>query len=372
MSKKVAQVITLTEMGGAQKHLYMLSKSLNEAGYEVDVISSNGGALVELLKKENINFIESPYMVREISPIVDFKNILYLYKLFKKNKYDIVHCHSSKAGLVARIAARLAGVPKIIYTAHGFVFNEPMSLKKKKIYTAIEYLGAKLGHVIIAVSNKDYKCAKELIPKKEKNIYYIPNAIKNPDMTLIKEKSEMKEALDIPADGFLVGTVSNFYETKGHSYLIKALMKLYDEGYDFYTVFAGEGPKFEESKKLCKAYSKISFLGYRTDNLDIMNAMDIFVLPSVKEGMPYVVLEAMSLGKPVLCTKVGALTDIISNEKNGFIVNPESEEELYNALKKIFNNKKILNDIGKKGKEFINKNYSYESFIKSILDIYNK
>lgn len=369
--KKVAQVITQSELGGAQKHVILLAKEFKEKGYDVDVIAGGSGELKNILESSGINYIEDPLMIREIKLSTDIKNIKYLKNLFRKNKYDIVHCHSSKAGLVGRIAARLAKVDKIIYTVHGFVFNEPMNKIKKYIYILCEIIGAKCGDKIVTVSKKDYQCALDYKISKEKNTIFIPNAIKEIDKSSLKSKQEIIDELNIEKNKFIIGNVSNFYETKGHRYLIDALKKLYDEGYDFYTIFAGEGNTLKEMQEKSKEYSNIKYLGYRTDNYDIMNCFDLFVLPSVKEGMPYVILEAMNLGKPVLCTQVGALVDIIRDGENGYIVEPQSIDALYNKLKDILDNKQ-LQQIADKGEIYIKEHFSFKSFADNMEKLYNE
>lgn len=370
--KKIAQVVTQSEMGGAQKHVLILSKQLKKIGYDVDIIAAPGGELKTLAKENGIRFISLDTMVRDINPKQDFKTILNLNKILKREGYDVVHCHSSKAGILGRISAKICGVNKIIYTAHGFVFNEPMSKIKKWIYIIIESIGAKIGTNLIAVSKKDYNCAVDYKLTKKSKITYIPNSIEEIEENSLMNKEEMRRSLGISQDEFVIGTVSNFYETKGHKYLIPALKKLYEEGYKFKTLFAGEGQTMEDMKAMAEGYKDIEFLGYRSDNYNLMNIFDLFVLPSIKEGMPYVVLEALSLGKPLLCTKVGALTDIITDSVNGFIVEPENTQALYEKLKWIFENKSKLQPIALKGKEFIEKNFSIEKFTENILQIYNE
>jgi glycosyltransferase involved in cell wall biosynthesis len=372
MSIKVAQVVTLSEMGGAQKHVLLLSTELKNKGYDVTIFTSAGGKLVENARANGLNVVMVPHMVRDINPRDDIKAVRSLYKLFKEGGYDIVHCHSSKAGILGRVAAKLAGIKRIIYTAHGFVFNEPMSSIKRTIYVFIEKIGAMLGDKVIAVSKKDCDSALEnKIVNKEK-LTFIPNAIPEINKDLLKEPLEMKVELGLPASEFVIGTISNFYETKGHAYLIEAVKKLYDEGYKFSTVFAGQGPKLDEMKDLAKEYGCITFLGYREDNYDIMNTLDLFVLPSIKEGMPYVILEAMSIGKPVLCTKVGALTDMISDGVNGYIVEPQDSGLIFHKLRWILENKDKLESIGMAGEKYVNEHFSMAKFTESVISIYKE
>ena len=369
--KKMAQVITQSEMGGAQKHVILLAKEFKARGYEIDIIAGGDGPLKKIANDIGVGYIEDPYMVREISIGKDRKNLKYLKKLFYDKKYDIVQCHSSKAGLIARIAAKRAHVPKIIYTAHGFVFNEPMSKIKKIIYIICEFIGARCGDKIIAVSKKDYDSALKYKISNSKNTVFIPNAIKDIDKAVLKPRKEMLSELGIDNDSFVLGNVSNFYDTKGHKYLIDALIKLSDEGFKFNAIFAGEGKNLEEMKEKCKDYDNIKFLGYRTDNYDIMNCLDLFVLPSVKEGMPYVILEAMNLGKTALCTRVGALPDIISDGDNGYLVEAQSSEQLYDKIKYIIVNPDSLK-AGIKGEQYVKEHFSFEKFADAIESIYNE
>lgn len=370
MIKKVAQVITQSEIGGAQIHVLLLSEELKEKGYTVEVLAADGVGLKEKLISKNINFITLPNMVREISPIKDFKNIIDLIRIFKREKYDVVHCHSSKAGLVARIAARLAGVDRIVYTAHGFVFKEPMSNLKKKIYILFEKIGAKFGHHIITVSKDDYNCALDYKLCRQDRLTYIPNAVRSVNTEVLKPTSLMRKELGIGEEEFVLGTAANFYETKGHIYLIEAAKKLYNEGFKFKILLAGDGPTMPQMKELSKGYENIKFLGFRKDNYDLINSMNLFVLPSVKEGMPYAVLEAMSLKVPVLCTSVGALKDIIEEGQNGFMVDAANSQALYEKLKSLIGNDLVLNKVGNNGYEYVYNNFSLGKCVENVIYIY--
>lgn len=372
MSIKVAQVVTLSEMGGAQKHVLLLSTELKNKGYDVTIFTSAGGKLIEKAKENGIAVVLVPDMVRDINPSKDIKAVKNLYRLFRDGGFDIVHSHSSKAGILARIAAKLAGTRKIIYTAHGFVFNEPMSSIKKNVYIYIERIGAMLGDKVIAVSKKDCDSAIENRLVERDKLTFIPNAIPEISRDSLRAAAEVRKELDISGEEFVIGTISNFYETKGHIYLIEAVKRLYGEGFRFKTVFAGAGPKMDEMIELSKDNSDIKFLGYREDNYDIMNILDLFVLPSIKEGMPYVILEAMSLGKPVLCTKVGALTDMIADGVNGYIVEPQDSSLIYDKLKWILENRGKLDEVGRAGEKYVSDNFSMAKFTESVISIYEE
>jgi glycosyltransferase involved in cell wall biosynthesis len=372
MSIKVAQVVTLSEMGGAQKHVLLLSTELKNKGYDVTIFTSAGGKLIEKAQENGIEVVLVPDMVRDIDISKDIKAVKNLHRLFRDGGFDIVHCHSSKAGILARIAAKLAGTKKVVYTAHGFVFNEPMSNLKRTVYIYIERIGAMLGDKVIAVSKKDCDSALENRLVDKDKLTFIPNAIPEIRKDELSEAAQVKKEFGIQEEEFVLGTISNFYETKGHKYLIEALKRLYAEGYRFKTVFAGQGPKLQEMKSLAAGYSDIMFLGYREDNYDIMNILDLFVLPSIKEGMPYVILEAMSLGKPVLCTKVGALTDMITDGINGYIVEPQDSGLIYDKLKWILSNRDKAVAVGIAGEKYVSDNFALSKFTESVIRIYEE
>ncbi|HSN58539.1 MAG TPA: glycosyltransferase family 4 protein, partial [Clostridiaceae bacterium] len=201
---------------------------------------------------------------------------------------------------------------------------------------------------------------------------FIPNAIPEIRKDELREAAQVKKELGIQEENFVLGTISNFYETKGHKYLIEALKRLYEEGHRFKTVFAGQGPKLQEMKSLAAGFSDIMFLGYREDNYDIMNILDLFVLPSIKEGMPYVILEAMSLRKPVLCTKVGALTDMIKDGVNGYIVEPQDSGLIYDKLKWILSNREKAVAVGIAGEKYVSDNFALSKFTESVIRIYEE
>ena len=369
---KIAQIITLSEYGGAQKHILILSNMLKKNGYDVDVISGEGDQLKEYLDKSSINNIKIDSLIRSINPIKDFKALFQLVKIIKKNNYDIVHCHSSKAGLLGRIAAKIAGVKCIVFTAHGFVFNEPMSSIKKRIYIIAEKFAAHFGHKVITVSQKDYNTALQYNITTKEKLVYIPNALEKSEPLNIEEKSKLHKELHIDEKCITIGCVANFFETKGYVYLIEALNRLNKEGYPFQALLIGNGPKFEEIKEMAINDKNIRFLGFRDDAEKLINIFDVFVLASIKEGMPYVILEAMGKGIPVLCTKVGALTDIIKHKENGFIVDPANSDALYEYLKEIILGKYDLKEIGKKGNEFIDNNFNLDDCVNKIIKVYEK
>ncbi|SUY47242.1 glycosyltransferase [Clostridium putrefaciens] len=359
--KKLAYVITQSEMGGAQKNILLLCQGL-KSSYDITVYSGSGGDMIGILEGMNIKHKSIPNMVREISPINDYKAYKYLKKEFLKEKFDIVHSHSSKAGVLAREAAKRAMVNNIVYTAHGFVFNEPMSKLKQTIYKIAEKREAKFSDNIICVDPKDITIAKDLgiIPKRE--LAYIPNGISfesdNNNMTL-------KES-----DTFTFGLVANFYETKGHRYLIKAFKEVLKTYPKSELILIGEGILKKEMISLSDEEDRIKFLGYKKNGGELIKGFNCFTLSSVKEGFPFVILETIKQKVPIISTDVGAIRDILKNGKYGIVIEKASIKEMQKAMEYVINNYEEAKNKSIMAYNYCKKVYSLENMIDLTKKIY--
>lgn len=361
--KKIAYVITQAEMGGAQKSILLLCKYL-KVNYDITVYSAPNGGLIDELKLLGIKHVSVKNMVREINLVEDLKAYRFLLKEFTDNKYEIVHCHSSKAGIIAREAAHRAKVKNIIYTAHGFVFNEPMNKYKKDLYIFLEKHEAKKSNTVICVDPNDVAIAKKLGMKCKEDIVYIPNGIEF-------DSNESNNSSRINSNKFTFGFVANFYENKGHRYLIQAFNNFIEsDNFNAELVLVGSGELEEEMKLLAKNNPNIKFLGFRKDAQEIMKSFDCFVMSSVKEGFPFVILEAIKNKVPVISTEVGAIREILQDGKLGYIVKPFNSEELMQAMLHVINNQEESVHKAAEAYEFCLKNYSIDNMIRSTREIY--
>lgn len=369
--KKIAYVITQSELGGAQKNVLLLCQGLKDR-YDITVYSAPGGKMIDELQAMGVRHIAIDEMVREINPIMDFKCLKHLKKEFKENKFDIVHCHSSKAGILGREAAHSAGISKIVYTAHGFVFNEPMSNLKKKIYTFLEAYESRKTTSLICVNEGDIEVAKEngIIPKKE--AVYVPNGIdfNESEETQGEDIEAFKKKFNITSEDFVFGCVANFYETKGHRYLIQAFNDLCQEGYKAKLLLIGDGQLLPEMKTLAEGNNSIIFTGYVDNASEKMKAMDCFVMSSVKEGFPFVILEAVKNKIPIISTDVGAVRKIIKGEELGIITEPGNAVNLRLSMIKAIENYEEMKEKAEKSYQLNKERYSLEAMIKATESLY--
>ncbi|MBU5590812.1 glycosyltransferase family 4 protein [Clostridium sp. MSJ-4] len=359
--RKLAYVITQSEMGGAQKNILLLCEGL-KSYYDITVYSASGGKMIDSLKSIGVKHKVVPHMVREISPAQDYKAYRYLVEEFKKEGFHIVHCHSSKAGVIGREAARSAMVPNIVYTAHGFVFNEPMNNIKKFIYKKAEEREARFSDNIICVDPKDVLIAKELgiVPKRK--LTYIPNGI-DFNNTPKKHKISRDEI-------FRFGLVANFYETKGHRYLIGAFKELLKSYPNCELILIGDGILKDEMTSLAEGEQRIKFLGFKENAEDLMNTFHCFSLSSVKEGFPFVILEAIKQRIPIISTDVGAIKDILKEDKYGLIIEKASISQMKNAMEYVINNYEEAVEKAENAYKYCKEIYSLERMIELTKEIY--
>lgn len=395
--KKIAYVITQSELGGAQKNVLLLCNGFKDR-YNITVYSAPGGKMIDELNSMGVRHIAISEMVREINPIMDFKCYKKLKMEFKKNEYDVVHSHSSKAGILGREAARASGVRNIIYTAHGFVFNEPMSDFKKKLYTFLEGYESKKTTSLICVDENDITIAKKKGIKPKRNLVYIPNGIdfnspitnvhsqfakcQSPDkldvacLSLDKQENtqthiaKMRKDFGISEGDFVFGSVANFYETKGHRYLIQAFNDMCIEGYKAKLLLIGDGHLLQGMKELAGDNKNIIFLGYVENAMGKMNIMDCFVMSSLKEGFPFVILEAIKNKIPIVSTDVGSIKKILNGEEFGILTEPHDVASLRLSMIKALNEYPIIKEKAEKSYEFNKERYSLETMLKQTEELY--
>ena len=340
--QKILFVITQGKWGGAQKYVHDLAKKLTNDFVVELAIGEPKGEKDLLDKLENkIKIYQLARLKRAISPRQDILAIFELARLYKNTKPDIVHLNSSKASIIGSLAGRLAGRhrPKIIYTAHGWVFNEPLNSLKKFTYLWLEKYTARFKDKIIALSESDRQDGLEKLKIKKEKILIIPLGLEKPTNVLNQTQARAELAkYDVRVlNKKLIGTVANFYATKGHDILLSAInqikTKLPD---DCLFVLIGSGPKQIEITKYIKDNNLNDLIviidEIKNDAVRYLPAFDLLVLPSKKEGLPYTILEARQQNIPIIATNVGGVGSLIQDQQNGRLVPASDPHKLAQAI----------------------------------------
>lgn len=371
---KILYVITQGEQGGGQKYVLELAEKVakeHDVFVGIGRIENEGDKwLFEKLesvgvKKENIFEIKN--LQREIKPFLDFKALLEMRGLFKKINPDVVHLNSSKAGVVGAVASIFTKT-KVVYTVHGWVFLEPMNPIKKLIYIFLEFASAKLRDDTIFITQKDIDAvALWSIFKGKGTLIY--NGIDESKKVNLLSREESREFIfskigTRDAGQKIVGTISNLFKTKGLEYLIDAAKDI--DALFVVFGFGDEKYRQELQDKINKNGPQNNFflLGRVPDAYKYLRALDVFTLTSVKEGLPYSILEASLANLPIVATSVGGVTEVAKNIKIS-LVESQNVQQIRSAIVENLNN-------SEKYKSQFNKIYSLESMVGETLAVYKK
>ncbi|MCC7478489.1 glycosyltransferase [bacterium] len=315
MSRRLLYVITQTEFGGAQRYVLDLARAAQRAGYEVAVATGHDGdgAFDLRLEQAAVSHFKLQHLTRDISPLNDGRALLELRGLFAKLQPDLVHLNSTKAGVLGSLAC--GHHIRSVYTAHGWVFNEQLSAFKRFLYVTAERASAQRLNRIIVLSRYDWeRGAAEGIPRNKMLViqngiekqFYIPAETARRELSLF--------AGGIGAEDRVILCIANFYATKGLVHLIAAMPQVSERGK---LVILGDGELRSELEAAVRSRNlegRVFLPGRLEDASRFIKGADVFVLPSVKEGLPYVILEALQAEVPIVATTVGALPEILDHE----------------------------------------------------------
>lgn len=380
--KKIIYVITKSNWGGAQRYVFDMAVHFAVQGYSVKVAMGGSGPLFDKLKLENIETIEIPNMARDISLLGELKSFIFLYRLFRREKPDVVHLNSSKAGLGA-LAARLAFVKRIIFTMHGMASHENRNFLQKKLINLLYFITIHLCHKTITVSNTLVSQIVAISRHLNTKLVPIHNGIEHHHL---KAKLETKARLmqiieekfgpfDFKMASQFIGTIGELHHIKGHIHLLKgfrAAMK--DSAVPLYLFIIGEG---EERKVLETEINNLSlkhhvFLcGHIQEAHTLLKAFDIFVLPSLSEGLPYVVLEAGLAQIPVIATAVGGISEIIDDGETGILVKAKSNTDITDALLTLIFDPNMRRVLGTNLHKKVTEEFSIEQMFTETKKVYN-
>ncbi len=379
LKKKVLFVITQSELGGAQRFLSNLISHLDRDVYEflVAVGSSGNGDFLRVLKAGGIPRQTLKFLKREPA-LSDIRAVFEIRSLIKNYRPDVLFLNSSKAGFIGSLASvfptRINAV-KIIYRIGGWTFNDPWPKWKKWLWVVLEWLSSRWKDVIIVNNQRDLEQAKKLKIKPRRQTVLIHNGIEVYKLDFMSREEARRtlrlNATTISAAGRIIGTIANFYPTKGLEYLIEAFYLLNTKYLILDTVLLiiGDGELRPELEKMIREKGlgkKVFLLGQIPDAYRFLPAFDVFVLPSVKEGFPWVLIEAMSAKLPVIATDVGAVPEIINDHKNGLLVKPKDPAGLADKIKEVLENDRLKNELGIQAHQTVLFKFELDKMVKQI------
>lgn len=334
---------------------------LIEQGYTVDVACNmEQGSVISKekiaeMKQElemmgiRVFHIPVPRKLSALSEIV--RSCWQTYVLINENKYEIIHCHSPIGGIVCRLANRFSKSyhqTKMIYTAHGFHFFKGNNPLKNVVFRTIEAVAARFTDILITINAEDYAAAKTFHLKKGGRVEYVPGV--GVDLERIKQfmpcREELCQSHNIPNHSTLLLSVGELNENKNHKIVVEALSKLPN---NYHYLICGQGNNQEMLEQLAQELNcenRLHILGYRDDVPSIIKSCDIFIFPSKREGLSVALMEAMSAGKAIVCSKIRGNTDLIKQGEGGFLVDATDVDGYIQAITQLSENETYRNAMG--------------------------
>ncbi len=374
---RVLEVMEAT-IGGTKRHLLAMVRGLDRSLFQVEVAAPRirSEAFDDVTFSDEVRQAAIPQrfvpMVREISPASDLSCLFRLWALMIRGRYDVVHTHSSKAGFLGRFAARLAGVRAVVHTPHGFYFLNQKGGAKRSFYLTLERLAGRITDRMIALSPTEMGEAVDngiIVPKR---VVLIENGIQLPARRDSATISRLRNTL-APGARHVIGTVARFTPQKGPFDFIRMADALVRSVPGTQILWCGDGELRDQVETLARelgVYNHLHFLGYRTDVLDVMSVMDAFILTSHWEGLPYTILDAMALEKPVVATAAVGTRDIVQDEVTGLLTPVGDPEAAAQAIARVLSNPEEAKAMGTAGRELVLRRFSQEAMVKRTGQLY--
>lgn len=370
--KSILYLITKGNWGGAQRYVYDLATSLPQELFSVSVAVGEGEILEKKLKEAGIKTTRIESLKRDVNIFHDFAVFVSLIKLLQKERPDILHLNSSKAGALGALAGRLTGVPKIIFTGHGWAWNEERSFISKSIITFIHWITIILSHETIAVADSVQEQIGDL-PFTTKKVEVIHNGI---GPIKFMERNEARRNLCINAhEKIWIGAISELHTNKGLDYLITAFADIAKGNQDVALILVGDGEEKTELMGLAEKLgvkSRTYFLGFVPDASTYLKAFDIFTLTSRTEAFPYAILEAGLAQTPIIASAVGGIPEAVKDGETGMLIKRGDIEELIQDISLFINDSTKAAECSQAMRKSVEQVFSLHTMVEKTMAVYNK
>ena len=369
----ILYVITKLELGGAQKQLLELIRGLDKTRFNIFLFTSQEGMLLpEALSINGLQIATFNWLERNLNPMKDILSLIQIFRYIKKNRIDIVHTHSSKAGIIGRIAGRLAGVKTIMHTVHGWPFHQYQPFFSRLLFIWLERIAAACSNKLIVVSQSDLNKGLKYICNNQ-NKYVLINYGVEINLNAEQNYEAAKKELQIKDGNLIVGNISCFKPQKALLDFIKLALLIKNSYSKVKFILIGDGIlRNVIEKQILRAglRENIVLTGWRKDIPELLPDIDIFVLTSLWEGMPISVLEAMRCAKPIVATDTGGIHEIVIDGYNGFLVKPKDMRSMSQKLLLLLENRKLRETMGLLGRDNLGTRFSLKGMVQAHQDLY--
>ena len=379
---KILRVIARLNMGGPALHVAYLTAGLRERGYDTTLVAGSlargEDSMAFVADARDVQIVRIDELGREISPLRDFVATLRLARLIRRERPDILHTHTAKAGTVGRVAALFAGrhrPPIIVHTFHGHVLRGYFGVLRSRLFLLLERWLAKRTTALIAVSPqvRDDLVALGVAPAGRFAVIRLGIELAERVDGQRDGRAESRRYLGIAPDRFAVGWIGRMTAVKRTDDVLVAFKRLREDGVDAVLCMVGDGPDrpgLEQRAQELGVVRDTLFLGYQEDVAPYYAAFDALVLPSSNEGTPVSAIEALAAGRPVVATRVGGVPDVVQEGEDGFLVEPGATDDLAARLAELARDPKLRERMGRAGRERVLPRYAVERLVDDIDRLY--
>lgn len=393
---RILHVITRMVKGGAQENTLANVLGLDGPGWESSLATGPAegpeGSLEPECLATGVRMLRVPELVRELAPATDLRALQRLINVFKKERPHIVHTHTSKAGIIGRIAARRAGVPIVVHTPHGHVFHSYESRLKSLLFVTAERRCAAMADRLVALTDTERREHLDLGVGAAHKWRVVHSGVDFAPFEAARgEGPAVRRELGIAPTACVIGTVGRLVPIKGQSYLIDAFAQIAAGRNDLHLLLVGDGelrsPLVAQAKALGLAVvehdqdggspsaasgGSVHFTGLRRDVPRLMAALDLFTLPSLNEGMGRVLVEAMAMELPCIASRVSGIPDVVVDGETGWLVSPRDPAALAGALRAALQEPDEARARGVRGRRRVAPAFSVERMVEKLETLYRE
>jgi glycosyltransferase involved in cell wall biosynthesis len=377
---RILHIITRLDLGGSAENTLLTAIGLAKKGYAVTIICGQSDNPPSRNEQKaltaGVKVIRMRSLVRDIAPIADVAALLRLWWHVVTNRYDIVHTHTSKAGVLGRIAVRFSRVKRVVHTPHGHIFYGYFSAILTGFFVWVEWLLMRWTALQITLTHKemlDY-LAHGIGPE-EKMVPVYSGIELQPFLACTCDRAKKRAELGIESQHFVAGTVARLVRVKNHQLVIQALDILRERAPLLRFVFVGDGElrdSLETQIQSLGLESRVVFTGWREDVAELLSAFDLFVMVSKNEGMGRAFVEAQASGVPVIGSRVGGVAEVMSAGETGYLVEPEDAQDLADKIEHLYNNRERLERMAAKCREWVKPRFGHDVMIERIESLYRQ
>jgi glycosyltransferase involved in cell wall biosynthesis len=378
---KVVRVIARLNMGGPALHVAYLTAGLRDRGYDTTLVAgtlARGEDSMAFVADElGVDIVTIPELGREISPLRDLAATVRLAALIRRERPQILHTHTAKAGTVGRVAALLAGSarpPIVVHTFHGHVLRGYFGPLRSRFFHALEQRLARGSTALVAVSPqvRDDLVKLGVAPREKFTVVRLGIELQQ-RVGSVDGRAETRRYLGIPDGRFAVGWVGRMTAVKRGDDVLEGFKLLRDRGVDATLCLVGDGPDRPHLERRAHELGIVRdtlFLGYQEDVAPLYAAFDALVLPSGNEGTPVSVIEALAAGRPVVATRVGGVPDVVRDDEDGFLVDAGATDELAERLSRLAADPALRERLAAAGRARVLPRYAVDRLVDDVDRLY--